>query len=88
MAIKMDVATPHGILLNGAYIRVSFYSGDNKYVQYHVRTWASHQARLDDRPHLDEKNYSFEYTPGAGDVLKLCYADLMGRPEYAGAKAV
>ena len=88
MAIKFKTQTVHGIDLPVAYVRITFYSGDNKYVQYHVRTWATAQARQEEKQHLDEKNYSFEYAPGQRDILAACYADLMARPEYAGAVAV
>lgn len=88
MAIKFKTQTAHGVKLLNAYVRITFYSGDNKHVQYHVRTWATAQARKDEKQHLDEKNYSFEYAPGQGDVLVACYQDLMARPEYAGALAV
>ena len=88
MAIKLSTATVYGINLPNAYIKINFFSGDSKYVQYHVRTFADAAARQADKQHLDEKNYSFEYVPGQGDVLVACYADLMARPEYAGAVAV
>lgn len=88
MAIQKSISTVHGIDLPGAYIRVTFFSGDSKYVQYNIRTWATEQARREDKQHLDEKNYSFENDAGKGNVMNACYADLMARPEYAGAVAV
>lgn len=88
MAIEQAITTPYGIDLPNAYLKVTFFSGDNKHVSYHVRTWATAQARQEEKKELDEKNYSFIYAPGQGDVLVACYADLMARPEYAGAVAV
>lgn len=88
MAIQLAATTPYGIDLPGAYIRVTFFSGDAKHVQYHVRTWASAQARQEGKQHLDEKNFSFANDATKGNVMNACYADLMARPEYAGAVAV
>ena len=87
MAIAINMTTAHGINLPGAYLKVTFFSGDSTYVSYHVKTWATEQARRDELQVLDEKNYSFEYAPGMGDILPACYADLMARPEFAGATA-
>lgn len=88
MAIKLSTTTPFGIDLPNAYIKVTFFSGDSKYVQYHVRTYADAAARHADKQHLDEKNFSFDYKQGQGDVLIACYNNLMAQPEYAGALAV
>jgi hypothetical protein len=88
MAIEHATTTPYGIDLPGAYIKVTFFSGDAKYVQYHIRTWATAQARQEEKQHLDEKNFSFENDANKGNVLNACYADLMARPEYEGAVAV
>jgi len=88
MAIEQPTVTPYGIDLPNAYIKVTFFSGDSKYVQYHVRTWATAAARWADKQHLDEKNFSFENAASKGNVLNACYADLMARPEYAGAAVV
>ena len=88
MAIKLAVTTPYGIDLPGAYIRVTSFHGDKKYVQYNIRTWATAEARWAEKQHLDEKNFSFENDATKGNVMNACYADLMARPEYAGAVAV
>tara|TARA_R110000822_G_scaffold92078_1_gene212003 strand:+ start:1434 stop:1700 length:267 start_codon:yes stop_codon:yes gene_type:complete len=88
MAITQSTTTPYGIDLPGAYIKVTFFSGDAKYVQYHIRTWATEAARREDKQHLDEKNFSFENDASKGNVMNACYADLMSRPEYASATAV
>ena len=88
MALKQATTTAHGVNLPGAYIKITFFSGDSKYIQYHVRTYADAAARAADKQHLDEKNFSFANAPGKGDVLVACYKDLMARLEYAGAVAV
>jgi hypothetical protein len=88
MAIQLATTTPYGIDLPGAYIKINFFSGDAKYVQYHVRTYADAQARQDEKQHLDEKNFSFENDSAKGNVMVACYADLMARQEYAGAVMV
>ena len=88
MAIEQATTTPYGIDLPNAYIKVTFFSGDSKHVQYHVRTYADAAARQADKQHLDEKNFSFEYAPGQGDVLIACYNNLMSRPEYTKAVVV
>lgn len=88
MALKQSTTTVHGIDLPNAYVRVTSFSGSSKHVQYHVRTYADAAARAAEKQHLDEKNYSFEYKPGQGDILIACYTDLLARPEYAGAVAV
>ena len=88
MAIQIAVTTPYGINLPGAYIKINFFSGDNKHVQYHIRTFVDAAARQADKQHLDEKNFSFANDASKGNVMNACYADLMARPEYAGAVAV
>lgn len=88
MAIQIATTTPYGIDLLGAYIKINFFSGDAKHVQYHVRTYADAAARLADKQHMDEKNFSFENDSTKGNVMNACYTDLMARPEYAGAIAV
>lgn len=88
MAIQQAITTPYGINLPNAYIKITSFSGDNKHVQYHIRTFADAAARLADKQHFGEKNFSFVYAPGQGDVLVACYNNLMARPEYAGAVMV
>jgi transcription elongation factor GreA-like protein len=88
MAIKIAVTTPYGIDLPGAYIKINQFVGDSKYVQYSVRTYADATARTEGKQHLDEKTFSFENDASIGNVMNVCYEDLMARPEYAGAVAV
>lgn len=88
MALQQAITTPQGIDLPAAYIKILFFSGDKKHVQYVVRIWSSLLARQRDNPAIDEKNYSFVYSPGQGDILPACYADLMSRPEYATSQSI
>lgn len=88
MAISIAVTTPYGIDLPDAYIRINAFSGDNRHVLYTVRTFASAQARLEERSHLSETSYSFEYAPGQGDILIVCYKDLMSREGFEKAVVV
>lgn len=88
MAIKIAATTPFGINLPAAYIRINQFVGDSKYVQYSIRTYADAASRAADKQHLDEKSFSFENAASKGNVMNACYADLMARPEYAGAVAV
>lgn len=88
MAIQQATTTPYGINLASAYIKVTFFNGSNKYVQYQVQTFADAAARQIDRQPVDERSFSFEYAPGQGDILVACYNDLMARPEYANCVVV
>ena len=88
MAIKIAIITPYGIDLPDAYLKINFFTGDNRHISYHVRSFATEKARRDELQHFDEKSFSFEYVPGQGDVLAACYKDLMSRPEYTKATAV
>ena len=88
MAIQLAVTTPYGIDLSGAYIKINQFVGDAKFVQYSIRTYADAAARQANKQHFDEKTFSFENDSTKGNVMNACYADLMARPEYAGAVAV
>jgi len=84
MAIRKSWLTAQGLTLPQAYLRVTFFSGNTKHIQYSVQIWNNAQARNEERAIFEEQNFSFEYPPGGtGDIVTRCYQHLKSLPEFS-----
>lgn len=86
MAIQIAWQTPQGISLPNAYLRVMHFQGTKSYVSYSVHVSVDAKAREDERPVMEERNFSFEYPKGKGgtsDIMTACYEHLKSLPEFS-----
>ncbi len=89
MAIELEMQTPHGLTLEQAYVRITYFHGDKKHISYRVQTWVSAAARIAEAQPIDEVTMSFNYpAQGLGDIMQACYLHLMAQPGYEAAVAV
>lgn len=69
MALRIRRETAFGVTLPNGYLRVVFFSGDATHLQYQVRTWATAQARQEQKASVDERSFSFPIRQAARAIL-------------------
>ena len=90
MALKLSITTPHGILINESYHKITFIRFiPPKEVTVVISIYATEECRKNDLIPIDQKViHLYDELIGSGTLLETLYNKLKTFPEYSGSEDV